>query len=561
MWRIYVTVLALAIAAGAVETGWFSKNPVGLPFPAPAPRGGRSDHDWRDWFRAHHHRWFRVPELVGERLRGAAKGEAAEGKDAAGGGKAPTPKWRRELVARLEPVLVDVAKTGDALERRVALVGLGRLGLAGQRPLLEELAGKDHLAAAHALVLLRKPQLAATFAEWASDKGRDMRLRTLALVGYGAAAPPQATDWLARFFDHEDKEIRGLLPRTRGKRRDLRLCALAGLALARRDDGFVELCTRVWHDRKFHEDVRAYALSWIGKRGGEAHLEDVLKAVRRERREQIRRSAALAAGLLAPKGDPAVAKVLSNAITRERNKSVRHFLAVSLGRVGGAVATKRLARLADRARKEDRGFFYLALGYTGHRDAVPILERAVRDAADEMDAAAAATGLLLHGPKSSTGALRERLKDARGALLWSNLTMILAHRRDEVALAYLKTVKSPPPLTSTFPARALHDPRETLGPMVSQLGDPRNEWERLFLPRVLAWFDRPEAASALEAHRAACADENRRERRIHALLALIDIAAAPQFVPLAELRRDMNYFIRVDALDRLFGDPLEHDSK
>ncbi len=557
MRRILLVVLGLTLAAGAAG------QPIGLPFPAPTPMGGKVDHDWRNWFRAHQHDWYRLPQLLGERYH--AEGQADGEKDKPTGNSKPDEKWRAGLAARLEPILVQLVDKGGALERRVAMVGLGRLKRTAQLSRLTELAEKKHLPAAHALVLMEHAQLYDTLVAWASAQSRDIRLRTLALLGIGSGGSPQAAAWLVRFFDHKDKDIRARMPKTRGKKRDFRIAALAALALAWRDQGqhrkFVKLCGTVWHDKKFHEDVRAYAVSWIGKRGGEEHVEPMLKALRRERREQIRRSAALAVGLIAPAGDPKTAKAVASAFSKERNKPIRHFLALSLGRIGGEEGVQRLKRLMDGAKKVDRGFLYLALGYTRHRDAIPLLTRSVQRDPDEFDVAAAAMGLFLHGPDSGTKELRDRLKTANSTLLWTNLTMSLAVRRDKETLKLLERIKKTTALTSKLPALALFRPRETLAEMDRRMANPKTEWERLSLPRIVACCGSRAAAGALERHWAGSTGKKRQESRMQSLLALIDLAAGPELVPLPELRRDMNYFIRLDALDRLFGDPLRHDSK
>ena len=72
--------------------------------------------------------------------------------------------------------------------------------------------------------------------------------------------------------------------------------------------------------------------------------------------------------MLTGPNDLKTAKRVEKAMRDDKDKIVRHFATISLGRIGGDWAVARLLRRQEFANREERGFILLALGYARHRD-------------------------------------------------------------------------------------------------------------------------------------------------------------------------------------------------
>jgi HEAT repeat protein len=519
--------------------------PPGLPQqPTSPPRTGHVPHNWQIWWGYNQFSVVDFRRRQKER-RGPVTGEG-ENKDA--------DAWRLELREKLVPVMREALRDDDKEVRTAAAVALGKFRAVAAAEELQQLYRDDkvdevHEAALQGLLLMGAPQLFDFFDSIVHDQGAELRLRGFALMGIGRIGDARSRKYLLDFFDPKETRQRTLLPKSTGDIRQFLVAALIGLQMTG-DPKLGETFLRLARDKSLDEDVRAYAVNCIGKVSARDRLPDVLSLLRLDDSDQIRRSAAVVAGVLAERGDGATAKAVGQAMSKDKDKIVRHYATVSLGQIGGEEAFAKLKRHYRYADKEGRGFFLLAFAFSGHAEAAGFLEKEL-DAADAHDAAAAVLGFGILGDEGKAPPLRKVLADTKAWVLLQASTIALGMLNDGASAPAIEAIlvnKTQPAVrTAAAIAYALLRQHAAVKIFTDLLREADTVVVRNAIAQVMGRLASPAPAEPLLAIYRDTGIQ--RQTRAYALVALGMLADTADFPVFPELAFDTNYFVRCDPFD------------
>lgn len=540
--------LLLCTAPLVAQGGRGGRGARGQQLPLPGDpvvpdRSGNVPHDWLVWWG-----WNRYLSLD-FRARQRERAGPITGAD---GKEVDLDAWRSALRARVIPLFTKALSDPDREVRAAAAVALGKLRASAAAPALEDLyrttSQQDvREAALQGLLLMGDPGVRRFLIAVASTIDEQRRLRGFALLGLGRIGDTPSRAFLLSFFDPRNKLARAMLPSSTGDRREFRVAALAGLLLTG-DKGLAGEFRRIARDKRYDEDVRAYAVTCLGKLGVGDALDDVLRMLARNGSNQVRRSAALAAGLLAGPNDLKVARKVEKAMRSDKDKIVRHFATISLGRIGGDWAVTRLLKRYERANREERGFILLALGYARHKAGLELLRHELTTAADASVRACAAVAFGLYGDPAQAEPIRAAL-DTKNPLLRMTAMLTLGMLNDTLAAGRIRELlleKDPGLRLSAAVAYALLRQHHAVPLFIQQLKESGNVQTQMGFTQVMGYLPSVRAAAAVEE---IYKDPGlQRQVRAQAVTALGTLADDADFPAISTLAFDTNYFIACDAL-------------
>jgi HEAT repeat protein len=310
------------------------------------------------------------------------------------------------------------------------------------------------------LILMRDPALLPYLGVIAMDPEEKDRMRGYALLGIGLIDDEISREWLMQLLDPGTSERGARCPPRTAGRTEL-LCAAspgcrgggtrssATAARARARPPRPAPGPRL-RDRRHRQDRRdgsgAAALQILGK----------------EKDEHLRRSAAVALGSLGTR-EKRVLGALGWCLSHDRDRIVRHFATISLGRLGGPDAFAILAKHHPRANTEAESFFLIAFGLCGVPEAAPKLEKVLRAGGAAQTRAAAALALGLTEDAENAGTVREAFDDAKDWLLLEATMLslgILDHKASADPIRQvLETARQPSVRSSAAVSFSLLRPR------------------------------------------------------------------------------------------------------
>jgi len=547
--RLLLLLLAAApaFAHGGRFRGQGGGVPPGLPAQPTAPdSSGGATHTWLTWWGYNQFRYMDFRRRQAERRGPVTNLDGRAEKD--------PNAWRAVVRARLTPTLVGALADDDSEVRTAAAIALGKWRTVLAIPDLQRAYEKDDKrdvreAALLGLALVRDPSLRPLFERVASSQETKLRERGYALLGLGLLGDGESRAFLLALLSPDDKKSRAVIPDIPKERLHFLSAAVAALTQVEGVDLSGEFL-RIALDERLDEDVRAYAVSALGKTGAVACRNQVLKFLGDES-DQLRRSAALALGRLATRMDTDAIEALGKRAADDRDRIVRHFSTLSLGMIGGPKAFQLLKKHYDAANKEARGFFLVAYGLSKEPGAAELLEKVMKGDADPMMSAAAALALGLLEDGSRAPAIRETFDNAKAWTLMQTCMLSLALLNDQASADRIQGVlegrRQPEVRTAAAVAFALLRQWSALPVLIGILREERSVVTLTSISQVMGFLSSEKAVAPLmELY----ADKNlQRQARAFALVA-IGALGDPEEVPLlVRLAFDLNYMLRSDPVD------------
>lgn len=428
------TVLAVLLAASvaAAHGGSFrpppgsnpgdpSGGPGGLTPVTGGGSGGGGGSPWTTWWSLHAERYLALRERLLRR-------EVITG-----------PKQRTDLFDRmrlrekvLAPLMLEALCDADEEVRTSAAVALGKFRTKQAVPLLREAFRKDGVqqvreAALLGLVLMRDPVLLDDLRGVALSGAHTRRERGFAVLGLGFL---KDVDFLAKVMLGKGVHVVG----SASVVEDVQACAALALGVSgeRRAVGPLLAAAR---SRSLHKNVSGHAAAALGKIGEPIAAPDVVDLLMRDdTRPYVRYGAAVAVGALVGPDQRGLVDKIGRKSQRDKDDGIRSLLVISLGRIGGDVAASHLAGGMRKCPQRLRGYHYLALALTGHKDAGPLLLETFGKLKNNMDRSACALALGLCGYRTAAPVLRAEVE--RGNVAFTPIGLL--------ALGLLDDAKSIP---------------------------------------------------------------------------------------------------------------------
>jgi HEAT repeat protein len=331
--------------------------------------------------------------------------------DVVGAGDAYTgtlgPPVEHEIRTAVIPLLEQALRDTDHQVRAAAALALGKVGDWREiKTLLAALADRERSvseAAILALGLLRESSVEQSLRDVLNDTNRNARERGLAAIALGYSGGDTARSAL---FDHlgatSDTEGRTRVPTIESAR-----VLGAGLwAGADRKDGNADrspLVASLMQRALSAPTLRDRMILGIGtaalsKPRDPGSLQFILQGLG-DSRSDVRAGCAIAAGRIIKAEDRRSVQTLIAAAANEAEPTPKRLMLISLGRIGGPDARKRLLAELDANLRQDRAFAGLALGISGATDLAPRVRKEFDAASDDSLKGAMAIALgLMHDP-------------------------------------------------------------------------------------------------------------------------------------------------------------------
>jgi HEAT repeat protein len=544
---VLLLVAAPALAHGGRFRGQGGGVPPGLPAQPTAPdSSGGATHTWLTWWGYNQFQYMDFRRRQAERRGPVTNLE----------GKAETDPhaWRGAVRRQLTPILVSALADHDPEVRTAAAVALGKWRAVVAIPDLQRTHAKDDIlevreSALLGLALMRDAALRPYFERVAADADLLLRERGFAILGLGLAGDPESRAYLLALLSPDDKKARAFLPEIPRDRRQFLCAAVAALTQSAGADLSGEFL-RIASDERLDEEVRAYAVSALGKTGATTCLKQVARLLKSEE-DQMRRSAALALGRLATRMDADAIEALGERAAEDRDRIVRHFATLSLGMIGGPKAFQLLQRHYDAANKEARGFFLVAYGLSKEPGAAEILATVMETDADPMMSAAAALALGLLEDEAHAPAIRETFERAKSWTLLQTCMLSLALLNDQPSATRIEEIlvarRQPEVRTAAAVAFALLRQWSALPVLMGILREEKSIVTLTSISQVMGFLASEKAVDPLvELY----SDKDlQRQARAFALVAIGALGDPEEMPLLVRLAFDLNYMLRSDPVD------------
>jgi HEAT repeat protein len=308
---------------------------------------------------------------------------------------------------------------------------------------------------------------------------------------------------------------------------------------------------RIAQDKRLPEQVRAYAISAIGKMKQRRHLPALLEIVKKDKSYHMRRSAVMALGSMATRHDSNVLEALGKRLTKDDDRIVRHFCALNLGVIGGPKAFQLLRESYKDANKEARGFYLLAYGLCGEPVAADLLGELLKTFKDPMDQAAACLALGLFDDVGRAPVVRAQFDHAKAWTLIQTCMLSLGLLNDQASSNRIKeillTKKQPAVRTSAAISYALLRQWSAVPIFLDLLHEAKSIVTLSALAQVMGFLSSPAAVDALvEMYKDT---KLQRQARAFALVSLGALGDPEDFPVLIRMAWDINYLLRSDPVD------------
>jgi len=543
-----------ALAHGGSFKGPSGGVPPGLPTqPSKPGESGGSTHSWLTWWGYNQFRYvdFRRRQVA---RRGPVSGSTQPKKQE----EEDPNAWRGEVRLRLTPLMLEALRDPDEEVRTAAAVALGKWRVRVAIPDLQALVKHDDIrqvreAGVLGLMLMRDPMLRDWFiarAEQRDEKLERFRIRGYALLGLGLLGDDVSRNYLLALLDPKNKKARRHLPEKEKYRREYLVAAVASLTQVEAVD-LSDDFLRVAQDTRLPEQVRAYAVSAIGKAKRRRHMPALIEMARKDKSFHMRRSAVMALGALATRLDSNVIDVLGKRLQRDSDRIVRHFCAINLGVIGGPKAFQILRENYKDANKEARGFFLIAYGLCREPVAADLLGELLKTFKDPMDQAAACLALGLFDDAGRAPVVRAQFEHAKAWTLMQTCMLSLGLLNDQSSSGKIKeiliTKKQPAVRTSAAISYALLRQWSAVPVFLDLLHEAKSIVTLSALAQVMGFLSSPAAVDSLV--RMYRDTKLQRQARAFALVSLGALGDPEDFPVLIRMAWDLNYLLRSDPVD------------
>ena len=537
-----------AAAHGGRFRGPRGGTPPGLPSQPSGPgQSGGAFHTWLTWWGYNQFKYLDYKNRQAAR-RGPITGKKAQE-------KVDPNAWRGPVRKQLTPMMMKALEDLDEEVRTAAAVALGKWRVKAAVKTLQKMRVKDDVqqvreSALLGLLLMRDPSLHDYFTGIAKDQNEKLRMRGYALLGLGLSGNEASRKYLLALLDTKNKKARRVLPKNGKKRRELLCSAVAGLTY-NADPALGPDLLRIAEDKRLSEEVRAYALAGLGKVGAKDMVKTLVKVLKRDTSQHLRRSAAIALGVLATQKDADALDALQRGIKYDKDRIVGHYATMSLGQIGGPMAFTMLSDAYKRANKEARGFFVLAFGLCKEPGAAGVLEKVLSQSSDAKDRAAAGLAFGLLEDKKQAPAVRKAFGGAKDWMLLQTTMLSLGILDDKKSADGIKNVlitkKQVGVRTSAALSYALLRQWSAVPVFIDILRTAKSIVTLSAIAQVTGFLSSPKVVDTLvDLYK----DKHlQRQAQAFALVALGSLGDPEPLPILVRMAFDTNYMIRSDPVD------------
>jgi HEAT repeat protein len=539
---VVMAAASTAVAHGGAYRGAPKPTSAGAVPPGTADRGGALS-TWETWWSANKEFHLRLHERM--------RDDGAAITPRAGDGPENAAELRRnqDTLTREEMILVFLeAMKDDSFEvRTAAAIALGKMGDTGASTVLRAAAEKDthkdvRDSAVLALGMLGLEENVPYLLSILSDRTENTRFRSFAAFGLGMTG---------------GEDTAALLLRVANGRKKLQGPLAASIYVALGLTGSESVLPTLRDAAADHADdnVRAFAVLSLGRMRDVGSLDAVTRFLGREKKENMRRSAAITLGKIATSDDAEVVQKLERAL-EDSDPMVRHFSAVALGEISDAAIRERLRKRLPKAMKEDRPFYALALALAGSTDSAPLVRAAMRAETNENLKSGYCIALGIMGDAEAIPQLT-KLAQERGDIWLPGyaalaLGMIGSRESAEMLRGRLKTENDPRLRMNLAVALGLlHDPAARDHLIETVRGTKGTIYERASAAMALGVLRINSAAPDLLA-----VYRNKKEQDLVRAMTIValGVLADPSEIPkLARFSIDNNYGVRVDPLNEVLS--------
>jgi HEAT repeat protein len=392
------------------------------PVPGSAPSLAFSEERWEFWWEFNHDEWVNLRPT----LRTV---------NPLAGGTPFTPVDGPARAQVLLPALIELLRDSDEQVRSAACYSLARLDDPSTLPYLSNAAVSDsslpvRTHAITALGLARNPKAVERLKTTFYDEHTPDEVRAMAAVALGISGLPEASavlrDALAAGFESR-------LPYP------VRTATFYAFGLTQ-DPGNAPFLRSLMQAKGLDEVERALVVESIGRLGDRAANPILLDALG-SKEMPVRRSAAIALGVVARPEDVDVIKALEKAADDDADSVVRSFAEISLGRIASNGAPQVVERLRARLKSStarQRSFVALALGISGYDTALPDLLAQFRTEGSTQMRGALAIAISLLDQKEAVKELHQAFLEEKDPLLRGYLAYALGRLGDQEIAKTLK---------------------------------------------------------------------------------------------------------------------------
>ncbi len=325
---------------------------------------------WEFWWGYNREPFLNLRESLAKREQISGSADWLLGsnkKEDASEAQRPTMKAIKD---RVIPTLTNALKDSFFDVRAAAVIALGKAGDKEQLPSIIEVLGDSHRqvseSAALAIGILGEPDgldvLRALLRDNKEGKqlvkrpqGVPFRTRAFAAVGIGLIGDKSGIPDLLWACDPKRKE----------SNMDIPICAIVGLGIMGAEAAeTVPNLIDIVNNTKVNDFTRSYAVTSLGKIG-DPQATSIVRRMLRDKSLHVRRSAAIALGLLGTSEDTPTIKHLQNEALKGSEPQTRNWACISLGKIGGPDSEKTLKQIVTSKSGSHQAFAALGLAIHG----------------------------------------------------------------------------------------------------------------------------------------------------------------------------------------------------